>query len=848
MLKLAWRTAFAKKVRLVSTALSVTLAVAFLAGTLVFTDTMSRTFDDLFADIYADTDAYVRSSTSVELDMAGTQRGRIPEATVGTVSGVAGVAEARGLVQGFAQLVGGDGNAIGKPGQGPPTFGMNYLSGALGPWILTEGSREPGPGELVIDKGSADEGNLTVGDEVTVLTQTGAHRLPLVGVARFGSIDSPGGASVALFDLATAQEMLVGHDGEVDAVVVDAVPGVSEDEVTARIAGELPDGQEALTGSAITEEQQDLMAEAMGFFNTFLLVFAIVGLVVACFTIFNTFQIIITQRIREMALLRAIGARRTQVLGAQLVEALVVGLLASVVGLVLGFLVAGLLKALLAAFGVDIPAGGTVILPRTVIVALVVGTVVTVMSAVFPALRASRVPPIAALRDVSLERSGQAWQRLALGAGVAALGVAGFVVGLTAGQVLWVGVGALLTFLGVFILGPLVARPFAGLFGAPLPALSGVTGELARENATRNPKRTARTGGALMVGVALVVGISVIAASVKDWVRDVFDEGFTGDYVVSTDTFGFGGLSPQLAADLNDLPEVAVATGVRVGAARVTQVDTSHEEYIAIDPATAGQVFDIGMIQGSVEELDDSGVLLDDDEADARQLAVGDSLEFELLNGDVRRLTVAGIYTEQDLAGPFVITQSLHEASGSDQFDFSVYLRVADDVSDADARAAIGGTASAYPNADVESREEYLDEQAAQIDPIVNLMYALLGLAVIIALFSIANSMALSIHERTRELGLLRAVGMTRRQTRSLVRWESMLVALLGTASGVLLGIFFGWSISVTIRDAGVGEFAMPLRTILIVALLAVSGALLAGSRPAHRAARMNVLHAIAAE
>jgi putative ABC transport system permease protein len=846
--RIALRTVFAKKVRLVSTALAVTLGVAFLAGTLVFTDTMGRTFDDLFADIYADTDTVVRSSMDVEMDQFGSQRGRIPESTIDTVRSVEGVARAEGIAQGFAQIVGADGDAVGNPGQGPPTFGTTYLAGALGPWVLTEGSREPGPGELVMDKGSADEGGLRIGDDVTVLTQTGPHRFPLVGTARFGSIDSPGGANVALFDLATAQEVLLGRTGEVDAVVVDAAPGVSEDELTDRIVSVLPDGQEALTGSEITSEQQDAIADAMGFFNTFLLVFAIVGLVVACFTIFNTFQIIITQRMREMALLRAIGAGRVQVLGAQLVEAVVVGLLASVAGLVLGFLVAALLKGLLAAFGVDVPAGGTVILPRTVIVALVVGTVVTVASAVFPALRASRIPPIAALRDVSLERTGQRWQRLVLGAAVAVAGLAGFVVGLAAGEVMWVGIGAFLTFLGVFILGPLLARPFAGVVGAPLPAVSGITGELARENAMRNPKRTSRTGGALMVGVALVVGITVIAASVKDWIRDIFDEGFTGDYVVSTDAFAFGGLSPELAIELNDLPEVGAATGVRVGGARVTQEATADEAYIAVDPATAGQVFDIGMVEGSVESLGDAGVLLDDDEADARQITVGDSLQFQFLNGDVHELTVEGIYTEQDLAGSFVITQSLHESSGSDQFDFSVYIDAAPGVSDADARAAIAGVASAYPNAEVQSRAEYLDGQAAQIDPIVNLMYALLALAIIIALFSIANSMALSIHERTREIGLLRAVGMTRRQTRSTVRWESVLVALLGTASGVLLGIFFGWSISVTIRDAGLDEFVMPVRSIAIVGVLAVAGAILATSRPAHRAARMNVLHAIAAE
>lgn len=846
MFRLALRNVLAKKLRFVSTAMSVMLGIAFLAGSLVFTDTMSRTFDDLFADIYADTDTVVRSASSIEDQMGFDARARIPESTVDAVRTIDGVADAAASVQGFAQLVDADGDAIGNPAQGPPTFGGNYVAGALGPWVLTEGSRAPGPGELVVDVGSADAGNLEIGDRVTVLTQTGPHTLPLVGTVRFGSIDSPGGANVSLFDLDTAQQVLLGGADEIDAVLVDAEPGISEDELTSRIAATLPAGQEALTGSAITAEQQDLMAEAMGLFTTFLLVFAVIGLVVACFTIFNTFQIIITQRIREMALLRAIGATRAQVLGAQLVEALAVGLVASAVGLFLGLLIARGLNAMLTAFGIDMPAGGTVFLPRTAIVALVVGTVVTVGSAVLPALRASRIPPIAALRDVALDRTGQTWHRLAVGGLLTALGVAAFAVGLAGAGISWVGPGALAVFVGVFVLGPLLTRPIAGPISMPLPAISGITGELARENALRNPKRTARTGGALMVGVALVVGITVIAASTKDWIRDVFDEQFTGDFVVSTDTFGYGGLSPQLAADLNELPEVEAATGIRIGVARVTTDTPSDEQYTAVDPVTVAAIFDIGIVEGDLATLDDQGVLVDDDEAARRGLAVGDEVTFQFLDGAQRVLTVDGIYTEQDLAGDYVVTHSLHETTGTDQFDFSVYLAIAGGVADDDARAAIQSVAGDYANAAVLSRDQYLDDQSAQIDPIVNLMYALLALAIGIALFSIANSMALSIHERTREIGLLRAVGMTRTQIAATVRWESVLVAILGTGSGIVLGIFFGWAISVTVRGDGLTAFALPAVSIVAIAALAVIGALLATVRPAWRAAHLDVLQAIA--
>lgn len=848
MFKLALRNVLAKKLRFIGTALSITLGVAFLVGTLVFTDTMGRTFDDLFADIYADTDTVVRSASSVEDQMGFEARGRIPESAIGLVRTVEGVATAEGSVQGFAQIVDPDGDVIGRSAQGPPSFGGNYLTGALGPWVLTEGSKAPGPGELVIDLGSAREGGLSIGDDVTVLTQTGPHVLPLVGTARFGSIDSPGGAHVSLFDMVTAQQLLIGHTGEIDAVVVDAAPGVSEQELTERIAAVLPETQEAITGSAIIEEQQDMMANAMGFFETLLLVFAIIGLVVASFTIFNTFQIVITQRIREMALLRAIGASRSQVISAQLIEAVVVGVTASVAGFFLGMGVAQMLKAMMSALGMDLPAGSIVLLPRTVIAAIVVGTSVTVASAVFPAVRASRIPPIAALRDVALDRTGQTWHRLVLGGLITGLGILSFAVGLTGAGLAWVGVGALAVFLGAFVLGPLLARPIAGPLSAPLPTLSGITGELARQNALRNPKRTSRTGGALMVGVALVIAITLIASSVKDWIHDMFDEQFSGDLVVSTDSFGYGGLSPQLAAELNGLPEVEAATGIRIGFARVLGDGVSDEMYTAVDTATVTAVFDIGMVQGSVEELDDRGVLLDDDEAADRGVTVGDEVTFQLLNGEQLSLTIQGIYTERDLAGNFVITHSLHESTGADQFDLSVYLALTEGVSESEARAVISPITDAHANAELLGRDEFIDEQTAQIDPLVNMMYGLLSLAIVIALFSIANSMALSIHERTRELGLLRAVGMSRRQVRSVVRWESVLVALLGTGSGVVLGILFGWAISVTIRDEGLTAFALPVTSIVVISALAMIGALLASARPAWRAARLDVLKAIASE
>ena len=847
MWTLAIKSVLAKKLRLFSTALSVLLGIAFLSGTLVFTDTLQRTFDDLFANVFAETDSYVRSSVSLDLGFGETQRGRIPDDVLGQVRGVDGVADAQPVVQGYAQLVGSDGDPIGDPANGAPTFAMSFVSGELSPWQLTSGSRAPRSGEVVVDQASADVGKLAMGDRVTLLTQTGPHELSLVGTVKFGSVDSPGGASVSLLDLADSQQLLLGEPGELDAIMVDAAPGVDQTTLTNRIAAVLPDGTEALTGTQIIDETQATMHDAMGFFSTFLLVFAAIALVVACFTIYNTFQIVVTQRTREMALLRSVGATRAQVLWTQLVEAVLVGVVASTAGLAAGVGVARLLERMLVALGIDLPGGGQVFAARTAIVALVVGTVVTTVAAVFPSLRASRTPPLAAVRELAVDTSGHSARRLISGAVVSLIGVVAYAIGLTGGGIEWVGVGSLATFIGVFMLGPLIARPMSAVLGAPIAAGAGVSGSIARQNAMRNPKRTSRTGGALMVGVALVAAITVIAASVRDWTRDAVSELFTGDYVVSTSMYGYGGLSPDLTAEVAALPEVDVASGVRVGAAHDVDLD-GDLRYLAIDPATASEIFDVGMVTGSVAQLTDNGILIDDNEAASRGIGVGDTVRFAFLDGSARTLTVQGIYRNDDVVGAYVVNQALHVATGVDQFDVSVYVKAAPGTDPDRLAAALESVSAAYPNAEVQSRSEYIDARAAQFDQIVNLMYALLALAAIIALVNIANSLVLSIHERTHELGLLRAVGMTRRQTSSAVIWEAVLVALLGALLGLVIGTFFGWSISVVGRGFEIGAFVVPVVPLVIVGVLAVLGAILAALRPSWRAAHLDVLRAIANE
>jgi putative ABC transport system permease protein len=747
-------------------------------------------------------------------------------------------------VQAPARIIGSDGELIGDPQQAP-LFGMSYRDTVLSPWVLTEGSRPPeGSDELAIDKNSADTGDLSLGDRVRVEAQAGAREFTLVGIVRFGSADAPPGESVALFDLATAQDFL-GQPGEVDAVMVAAEEGISEEEITARVQAVMPEGVETLTGAEITEDQQDAIQEGLSFFTTFLLVFAGVGLFVGAFSIYNTFQVIVTQRTREMAMLRAIGASRRQVLAAMLVEAFFVGLVAAIVGIFVGVGLATVLKALLAGLGIDIPSSGLVFKPRTAVASLLVGTVVTMFSAVFPSLRASRVPPIAAMRDVAVDRSAASRNRFLVGTVITIIGAVGLVGGVSAGEIKIVGLGVALVFIGVFVLGPLIARPLARVLGSPGARMS-FPGHLARENASRNPKRTSRTAAALMIGATLVTAIAVLASSIKQTIHDAYGEQFTGDWVVDSGSFGFGGVSPTIAAQLNELPEVEAATGLRFG---LTQLDGDAEALVSLDPETAPVLIDLQVSEGGLAALGTDGVLVGASRADDLGVAIGDSLAFTFLDGSTRDLRVVGTYDKDDAiyGTEFVVSHALAESTGVDQFDLQVFVKLADGVSIDEARPAIEGVVGAFPSAELQDRETFIDEQAAQVDSFVNLIYAMLGLAVIIAIGSISNTLSLSIHERTREIGLVRAVGATRPQTRWMVRWESWIVALLGTVLGIVIGILFGYAIVAGLDDEGV-VFSVPVTSLAIVIVGAIAAGSLAAIRPARRAARLDILRAVSSE
>ncbi|HZA87201.1 MAG TPA: FtsX-like permease family protein [Acidimicrobiales bacterium] len=850
MFRVTVKGLLAHKFRLAATALAVMLGVAFMAGTLVLTDTIGKTFDDLFADVYEGTDAVARGEAAFSNpEGAGDVRGRVDASLVDTVAGVDGVATADGIIQGYARIIDKDGDPIGDPEMGAPTFGGNWNeSSDLNPFRIVAGQPPRADNEIVIDKKSADDAGFRVGDTVTVLAQGPPQQLELSGIARFGDADSPGGASYVLFTTEAAQR-LVAEPGKFDSVAAVADEGVSQRELAGRISEVVPSGVEVVTGDEITTESQNDIEENLTFFNTFMFIFAVVALLVGSFIIFNTFSITVAQRTRENALLRAIGASRRQVLGSVLVEALVVALVASLIGLVVGLVVAAGLKALLAGFGFDIPSGAVVITPRTIIVSLVVGMLVTVVAALSPARKAGKVAPVAAMRDVAVGSTGYGSKlRVVVGGVVLALGVVSLLGGLFGGgssALPLVGLGVLFVFFGVSILGRTIALPLSRMIGALLPRLRGITGTLARENAMRNPKRTAATASALMIGVGLIAFISIFAASTKTSFNAAIDESFTGDFVIDSGAFGTGGLDPALVGQVDDLPEVRAASGVRVGAA---EISGGPEQVIGLDPANAFDIIDVRQLQGDSADLDRNSIAVFEDVADDDNLAIGDTVVVLFKDTGRQELTVAMIYGENELAGDYLLGIDAYEANFADQYDAFVFVDKADGASPASALAAVERVADNYPGADVRDRTGFKERLTEPVDQLLGLIYVLLLLAIVIALLGIGNTLALSILERTRELGLLRSVGMSRSQLRSTIRWESVIIALQGTVLGLAIGLFFGWALVQALRDEGIDHFTIPYGTLLIVIVVAGFAGVLAAILPARRAAKLDVLRAIVTE
>ncbi|MFF8027022.1 ABC transporter permease [Streptomyces sp. NPDC007896] len=840
----------AHKRRFAGTFLAVLLGVAFLAGTLVMGDTLRASFSALFGDATKGTDAVVRSADAITTpgESQGVRQ-PVDTALVRTVERVPGVAAAAPDIQGAGQLVGSDGKPVG--GQGPPTLAGNWITDPkLNPYQLAAGHAPSKSGEVVVNRGAAKKGGLKIGDTTTLRTPDPV-KVTIVGLATFGGEDGMAQVTFTGMTQADAEKYLTAKPGEAANIRVRAGPGVGQTELVADLTPVLPKGVEAITGQESARENTDMISsQFLNIFTTFLLVFSGIALLVATFSIHNTFAIVVAQRTRENALLRALGASRRQVTASSLVEASVVAVTASAVGLAGGIGIAAGLQALFPAIGFPFPQGDLVISGLSMLLPLAVGIVVCLGSALLPAVRAGRTAPLAALRETAVDRSGASRGRAITGAALAVLAVGATLTGVLVSRSLWLaGLGAVLALAAFVVLGPVASSAAVRALGAPLDTLRGVTGGLARRNALRNPKRTAATASALMIGVAVVSLFTVFGASLKATMDQTVSRSFAGDVAVSTPSFGAGGsgLSPKLAPAIARQPAVEYAVGLGRG---VAQVDGKGRALTVTDPVALGKVFDLGDVRGSLDHLGTDGIALTRKEADAQHLTTGDTARLTFTDGERENFTVRAVYGRSELAGDYVITRAAWAPHRTQDSDSLVAVTFKSGVSAADGKAAVEKVAAQYGSPEVQTRDEYAQSSAGGIDMMLTLVYALLALAVLIALLGIANTLTLAIHERTRELGLLRAVGQTRAQLRAMVRWESVLVAAFGTAGGLALGAFLGW-VLVEASDGASDSafaFAIPPVRLVVVALVGLAAGALAGLRPARRAARLDVLRAIATE
>ena len=843
MFRIALKSILGRKARLVLTSLAVILGTAFLSGTSVFSATLDRTFNNLFEDVFKNIDGYVRSTQVVEGDFGLIERQRIPAEVVDKVLAVPGVSDAVPDIQAFARIVGKDGKPIGTEGAGPPTFGSVAVEfeGAL--WTIAEGKFPKGATEVALDEASAEKAGYVIGDTVKVVAQSGSRSFTLVGIASYGDVRSPGGATFALFDVDTAAEFL-GKPGFVDAILVVGDGTRTDEELATDIDAIFEPSQkiETLTGAEITKETQDDIGEALSFFSIFLTFFSFIALGVGSFVIYNVFSISAAQRQKENALLRALGANRSQITRSMLIESIVVGLVGSLLGFVGGLGISKLLSVALPALGIDLPSGGLVVTSSILINTVVVGLVVTVLSAVLPARRAGKVPPLAAMRATAIETAGPGRVRLFWALGFIALGLVtiGAVIGGASNNFL--GLGVLLVFIGTIVIGPSIARPVAMFLGRPAEALRGVTGQMARQNAARNPKRTSRTSAPVLIGVALVTAVSALAASINGQISDIFTEQFKGDYAISTSAQGFGGLSPDLATSLSEIDGVDDATGIGTV---LTKIDGKGRTLTVITPATIEGNYDIGLVNADYSALDKDGIFISESLAERDGLTIGSTIPVTFGDGVTRDLTVRALYTHDDLAGNRVVSRETFAGTTVSSFDFSVYVTLEKDADNAKVRAALQKAIDDYGQGKLLSKDEYIDEQAGQVNQLLGLIYGLLGLSLIIAVVGIVITLLLSVFERQREIGLLRAVGMTRSQVRTTVRWETVITSFLGVALGILLGMGLGWVIVYALRDQGLTSFEIPARTTIIIMVMSFVVGVLAAVYPAWRATKVDMLDAL---
>jgi putative ABC transport system permease protein len=841
MIKVALKGLAGRKVRALLTALAVVIGVSMVSGTFVLTDTMQKAFDGIFDESYDGTDAVVNGKQLVEFSSGG--RATVDASLLGKIQDLPSVDAAAGSLQDLqnnsnaAKLFDKDGDVIGRQGE-TMGVGIDDSGRQFSPLKLKQGEWAHGDGEIVLDAGTASKEGFKVGDTIRAAGAGPADDYKITGVATYGSIDSLGGASLAIFDLPTAQTLFK-KQGQYDSISVKAKDGTTPAALTREIKPLLPKTADVKTGDAQAAADSKDVNESLKFITYFLLGFGGIALFVGAFVILNTLSITVAQRSREFATLRTLGASRRQVMRSVVLEGLVVGLLASVIGLLFGVGIAKGMSALFAAMGVDLPESGTVLATRTVIVSMLTGTIVTLVASIVPALRATRVPPISAVREGSTAAvSGPVRKPVAaltvIGVSLASLaiglfgGVAGGLVALT------LVVGVLALFVGIAMFAPRLVKPLASVVGWPASRLGGSAGRLARENSVRNPGRTASTAAALMIGLALVTVVAMLGAGLQGSTESAAKKQINADYVVTAKDGG--GMIPA-ASDAKIAGAAKTISAVRSDTAKIADAEGPVS---GIDPKTIDNFYKFDWKSGSLAGLEDGGAIVSEGFADGHNLKVGSTFTVQSSSGQTLKPRVVGIHEPpkmDSLLGDVAVSQKAFDGAFTRPQNSFTFV-------DGSSKAALAGAIGSYPDAKVTTAGEFASSRADGLKVILKMLYVLLGFSVVVSLFGMVNTLVLAVYERTREIGMLRAVGMTRRQARRMIRHESIITALIGAAMGIPLGIFLSALVTQAMSKYGVG-LSLPVTELVAFTTVAIIAGVLAAIIPSRRASRIDVLSAL---
>ena len=840
-----------RKLRSALTAIAVLLGVAMIAGTYVLTDQIRGGFADLEDSIYSGVDVELIPKDSFTSQFSTPRP--LSDSLLERVRAVPGVAKASGELWSPGGLVI-DGE-LKKASGGGGTIVTTSSEEPFNPATEVDGRLPKSSREVALLRATADKYDLSPGDQIGIATHRGIVPVTVVGSYKLGNAD-PGGTDVVSARLDDLQTWF-DRQGEVTSINVDAAEGVAPAQLAQRIQRAVPRRVEVRTGAAAADETAaDINEQIGGFLKPALLAFAGAALLVGAFIIFNTFTITVAERTREFAMLRTLGATRRQILGAVGLEALVIGVTASLAGLGLGLLFAKGVAQLFEAVGVGIPTSGLELAPRTIAIALVVGVGVTQLAALVPARRATRVPPIAALQrgDQEIPSKHARW-RPWIAALVVLLGMAMLVAGLFASgpassRLSTMALGVVFLFVGVGLSARWFVRPLAGAVGWPLQRLFAEPGLLARENAMRNPGRTATTAAALMVGLGLVVFVAVFANGIKASFDATVSHVVKADLIVRSDTMQ---PIPAAAADaVAETPEVAASSSVQLDQVQVNGKKSSPITDVmnGVDPPSIGNLYEIDWVKGGARTLDDlsgDNALIEEQFSKTHKVGVGDTFRIETPTGGRARLQVIGVYHDPQLLQGTIVSQAFFDEVSSARDPWLVFAHTLSGLDANVAKRAVEDAVEPFPVASVKSQSEYAEAETKALDQFVYLLYALLGMSVVISLFGIANSLFLSIHERTREFGLLRAVGATKAQVRRMVRYESVITAVIGGLLGIGVGLLFAFLVTQSLGDLGLG-FKPPPVQLAIFLVLAVLVGVIAAAAPARRSARLQVLEALRAE